>query len=125
MRALITIAGRDIPDPSTYSGTTSTVVDSARNVEGYFIGSVIRDDMAKVEVSWSFIEAQQWANILTLFSRVRGGSFINNVTFFCQDTNDWETREMYINDRNSSLFKRNPDGSIAGYLGAKLALIEV
>lgn len=125
MRALITIAGHDLPDPSTYSGTTSTVVDSARNVEGYFIGSVIRDDLSKVDATWKFISAQDWADVLALFSRSRGGSFINPVTFFCQDTNGWETREMYVNDRSAEIFKRNPDGRIAGYLGAKLALIEV
>lgn len=125
MRALISIAGHDIPSPSKYAGTTSTVVDSGRNVKGYWVGSVIRDDMAKVECSWNFISAQDWSDILKLFSSKSGGSFVNSVTFFCQDTNDWETREMYINDRKSNIFKRRKDGSIVGYLNASLALIEV
>lgn len=125
MRALVSIAGHDIPEPSTYTSTTSTVVDSARNVQSVFIGSVVRDDMAKIEMSWRFISVREWAEILSLFSIKRGGSFVNPVTFFCQDTGEWETREMYVNDRKAEVFKRNPDGSVAGYIGASLHLIEV
>lgn len=125
MRALVSVAGYDLPDPSKYSGTTSTVVDSGRNVEGYMVGAVIRDDIGKVEMSWNFITVEAWANILKLFSIKRGGSFINEVTFFSQDTGEWETRQMYVNDRKAQIFLRNPDGSIRGYQGASLNLIEV
>lgn len=125
MRALVTIANTSIPDPSEYNATTSTVVDSARNVEGKMVGAVIRDDIGKVECKWKFITAQKWAEILKLFSVARGGSFTNTVTFFCQDTNRWEEREMYVSDRTASIFLRNPDGSIKGYVDARLALIEV
>lgn len=125
MRPLVTVAGRTIPEPSTYSGTTATVVDSGRNAEGRMIGSVIRDDVGKVEMTWKFISATDWASILALFSQKRGGAFVNSVTFYCQDTNNWETRQMYVSDRTASVFLRNPDGSIRGYTGARIALIEV
>lgn len=125
MRALVNIAGHDLPDPSAYSGTTSTVVDSGRNVEGYWVGSVIRDDIAKVEMSWNFITVQDWARILSLFSSARGGNFVNTVTFFCQDSGDWETRQMYVNDRKANVFLRDKAGNIRGYTGASLNLIEV
>lgn len=123
--ALVSIGNFDFPAPSTYSATTSTIVDSGRNVEGYVIGAVIRDDIAKIELSYNFISAQDWADILAQFSIARGGKFYNNVTFFLQDTNSWVTREMYVNDRKASVFLRNKDGSIRGYTGASLALIEV
>jgi len=125
MTPLVTVAGTALPDPSKYSGNTATVVDSARNAEGYMVGGVIRNDVGKVSMEWSYITAQAWADILALFSPSRGGSFTNQVTFFCQDTNSWETREMYVSDRNASVFKRNPDDTINGYMGAKLSLIEV
>lgn len=125
MRALVSIAGHDLPEPSTYAGTTSTVVDSGRNTEGVVVGAVIRDDIGKIEMSWRFISVQDWANILKLFSIKQGGSFVNEVTFFCQDTGDWETRQMYVNDRKANIFMRNPDGSIRGYTDASLNLIEV
>ena len=123
--ALVSIGSFDFPAPSTYSATTSTIVDSGRNVEGYVIGAVIRDDVAKVAMTWKFISAQDWADILAQFSPSRGGAFYNNVTFFCQDTNDWETREMYVSDRTAGIYIRNPDGSIKGYTEAALSLVEV
>ena len=60
MAALVTIAGYELPEPSTYSANTATLVDSARNVQGYVIGSVIRNDVAKVELSWKYLTVEQW-----------------------------------------------------------------
>lgn len=125
MRSLINIAGYDVPDPSSYSGTTATIVDSARNAEGYVVGAVIREGVAKVDMSWNFISASDWARIVSRFDGKRGGSFYNDVTFFNQDTNSWETRTMYVSDRNANVFQRNKDGSIKGYNGASFSLIEV
>lgn len=125
MRPMVTIAGKAIPEPSKYSGTTSTVVDSARNTQAQWVGSVIRDDMGKVDMTWNYISAEDWAATLRLFSIKQGGSFTNPVTFFCQDTNSWETRTMYVSDRTADVFLRRADGSIRGYTGARLALIEV
>lgn len=125
MKAMVSIGDFDFPEPSKYSGTTSTVVDSARNTAGYVIGAVIRDDVGKVEMSWNFITVESWASILKKFSKKHGGKFYNNVTFFCQDSGTWETREMYVSDRKASVFLRNRDGSIKGYTDASLSLVEV
>lgn len=125
MKALVSIGAYDVPAPSTYSGTTSTIVDSARNVNGYMIGSVIRDDVGKIEMSWNVISAADWSVLLSKFSIARGGSFINPVTFFCQDTNTWETRNMYVSDRSANVYLRDESGNIRGYQNARLSLIEV
>lgn len=125
MRPLVKIGSFDVPEPSTYSSTTATVVDSARNAQGVQIGAVIRDGVAKIDCGWKFISAKDWASLLAQFDMKRGGSFYNNVTFFNQDTNDWETREMYVSDRTASIFLRDKLGNIRGYTGARLALIEV
>lgn len=125
MNPMVSIGSFAFPEPSTYSATTSTVVDSGRNVKGYVIGAVIRDDIAKIECSWNYISAQDWANILAQFSPARGGSFYNDVTFFLQDTNSWVTREMYVSDRQAQVFLRDKAGNIRGYQGATLSLVEV
>lgn len=127
MTALVTIAGTPIPDPSEYEATTATIVDSARNAQGVVVGSVIRNNVAKISMKWRYLPAQAWADILALFDPVRGGQFYNDVTFFCADTNRWETRKMYVSDRSASIFLRdanNPD-TIKGYTNPKLDLIEV
>lgn len=125
MRHLVEIAGHPIPEPSTYNATTSTVVDSGRNTKGEFVGAVIRDDVAKIELTYKFISAENWSSILKLFSPKFGGSFVNSVTFYNQDTNAWETRDFYVSDRTSSVFLRRDDGSIRGYVNPRLALVEV
>ena len=122
MQALVTVAGVDLPEPSTYSGTTSTIVDSARNVSGYVVGSVIRHDVAKVELQWKYLTAQQWADILSLFT----SSFYNSVTFYNQATAGFTTRKMYVSDRNAGMWRRNPDsGAIMGWTNCSLSLVEV
>lgn len=122
MAALVTVAGYELPEPSTYAGGTSTLVDSARNVSGYVIGSVIRNDVAKVELSWRYLTATQWANILRLFTN----NFYNSVTFYNQATADYTTRQMYVSDRNAGMWRRNPaTGEVMGWTDCTLSLVEV
>ena len=122
MTALVTIAGYELPEPSEYSANTATLVDSARNVSGYVIGSVVRNDVAKVELSWRYLTAAQWAAILSLFNK----SFYNNVTFFNQSTGSYTTRQMYVGDRSAGMWRRHPEtGEIMGWTEAKLSLVEV
>lgn len=122
MAALVTVAGIDLPEPSSYSGTTSTIVDSARNVSGYVVGSVVRHDVAKVELSWRYLTAEQWAGILSLFTE----NFYNSVTFFNQATAGYTTRKMYVSDRTAGMWRRNPEtGAVMGFTDCALSLVEV
>jgi hypothetical protein len=122
MAALVSIGGFDFPEPSTYNATTSTIVDSARNVSGYVVGAVVRSDVAKIEMSWKYLTAQQWATILTLFTN----SFYNDVKFLNQATNRYDTRTMYVSDRSAAMWRRDPKtGAVMGYTGCSLSLVEV
>ena len=122
MAALVSIGSYDFPEPSTYNATTSTIVDSARNVQGRVVGSVIRHDVAKIELTWRYLTAQQWATILSLFTN----SFYNDVRFLNQVTNKYDTRTMYVSDRTAGIFRRDPrTGEVIGYTGCSLSLIEV
>lgn len=125
-RALVSVGGYDFPEPSTYSGNTSTLVDSARNVMGVMVGSVIRDDVAKIEMSWRYLTVKQWADIQKCFRQSSGGKFINLVTFFDQSVGGWVTKEMYVNDRTSGMWRRDPEtGDVLGWTDCSLNLIEV
>ena len=122
MEALVTIGGYELPEPSTYNAVTSTIVDSARSVSGYVVGSVVRSDVAKIELTWRYLTAEQWATVLSLFTY----SFYNDVRFLNQATNTYEVRRMYVSDRNASMWRRNPDtGEVMGYTGCSLSLVEV
>lgn len=122
MTALVSIGGFDFPEPSSYNATTSTIVDSARNVSGYVVGAVVRNDVAKIEMSWKYLTAQQWASILSLFRN----SFYNDVRFLNQTTNAYETRTFYVSDRTAGMWRRNPStGAVMGYTNCSLSLVEV
>jgi hypothetical protein len=122
MAALVSIGNFDFPEPSTYNAITSTIVDSARNIQGRVVGAVVRNDVAKIEMSWKYLTAYQWAQILSLFTN----SFYNEVTFLNQATNTYTTRTMYVGDRNAAMWRRDPQtGAVMGYTGCSLALIEV
>jgi hypothetical protein len=122
-RALVKVGDYDFPEPSSYSGNTSTLVDSARNVQGKMVGSVIREDVAKIEMSWRYLTVEQWARILQCFANRK---FINTVTFFDQSLGDWVTKEMYVSDRKANVFRRDPNtGIVAGWVDPSLSLIEV
>lgn len=124
--ALVYVNGYALPEPSTYSGNTSTLVDSARNVSGYMIGAVIRDDVAKVELTWRYLTAEQWAYVNKLFSRVHGGAFINAVRFYDQTAGGYITRQMYVGDRKAGMWRRDPQtGAVLGWTDCSLSLVEV
>ena len=121
MEALVSIGGYNLPEPSSYSAVTSTIVDSARNVSGYVVGSVVRSDVAKIELSWKYLTVQQWANILSLFT----SSFYNDVRFLNQTTGNYDTRTMYVSDRNADMWRRNPTtGAVMGWVNCSLSLVE-
>lgn len=122
MAALVSIGGYAFPEPSTYSATTSTIVDSARNVSGYVVGAVVRNDVAKVELSWRYLTARQWASILSLFAN----SFYNEVTYYNQVTASYATRTMYVSDKTAGMWRRDPSsGEVLGWTNCSLSLVEV
>lgn len=122
MQALISVNGVAWPEPSSYSANTATLVDSARNIEGRVVGSVIRNDVAKIEVGWRYLTAKQWADVIGPFTR----DFYVSVTFFNQATADYTTRQMYVSDRTASMWRRHPEtGEVMGWTDLKLSLVEV
>lgn len=126
INALVTVGGVALPEPSTYRAQTSTIVDSARNVEGKMIGSVIRDDVAKVELGYRYLTVEDWAKIGRLFKSAAGGSFINSVTFFDQTEGAYVTRQMYCSDRSSGMWRRDPStGDVIGWTDCKVSFVEV
>ena len=120
--ALVTVNGVEFPEPSSYEATTSTIVDSGRNVQGKVVGSVVRHDVAKVAMKWNFLTAQQWATVLSLFTT----NFYCTVRFYNQAKAGYDTRQMYVSDRTSGMWRRCPtNGNVMGFTGCSLSLVEV
>ena len=83
---------------------------------------MVRNDVEKVELSWKYLTAQQWASILSLFTR----SFYNEVTFYNQATAGYTTRTRYVSDKTAGMWRRDPaTGDVLGWTGCSLSLVEV
>ncbi len=122
MEALVSIGGYNLPEPSTYNATTSTIVDSARATNGVMVGSVVRHDVAKIELSWRYLTVEQWANVLSLFTN----DFKVSVRFLNQATGNYDVRTMYCSDRTASGWRRHPQtGKLMGWTGCQMSLVEV
>ena len=129
-QALVTIIDKKgnehpLPEPTSYNGTTSTMVDTGTSVSGELLGAVVRDDIAQISISWNYLKAEVWSKIISLFKESDDGSYINEVKFFDQTTNDWDTREMHISDRNAGMHRRNEQGNVLGWTGCSLQFTEV
>lgn len=120
--ALITVDGVAWPEPSEYSSNTSTLVDSGRNVQGVVVGSVIRHDVSKIEVKWRYLTARQWADVIGPFNT----NFYVTVRFYDQSSAGYVTKQMYVSDRKSGMWRRHPEtGEVMGWVGCSLSLVEV
>ena len=119
---LVTVNGVALPEPSEYKALTSTIVDSGRNVSGYVVGSVVRSDVAKIELSWRYLTLEQWAGVIGPFDE----NFYCDVRFMNQSTGAYTTRQMYVSDRTASMWRRNPKtGEVMGWVDCSLSLVEV
>lgn len=110
-----------LPEPAAYSAATTTLVDGGTSVSGHLLGSIIRDDVAQISLTWNYLEAAVWAEINQLFMN----SYINTVLFYDQTKGDWDRREMYISDRSAGLWRRDENGEVLGWTGCSLQLTEV
>lgn len=120
--ALITVDGVAWPEPSEYSSNTSTLVDSGRNVQGKVVGAVIRHDVSKIEVKWRYLTAKQWADVIGPFNT----NFYVTVRFYDQSSAGYVTKQMYVSDRKSGMWRRHPEtGEVMGWVGCSLSLVEV
>lgn len=122
MQTLVSVNGVALPTPSTYEANTATIVDSGRNVQGYVIGTVIRNNVSKVSLKWRFLTTRQWANAIRPFNE----NFYCTVTFFDQSQNMYVTKQMYVSDRSAGMYRVDPKtDTIVGWTDCALSLVEV
>ena len=118
-----------LPNPTTYSSTNTTMVDSGTSVSGKMLGSVVRENVAKISLSWNYLSTEEWKYINEMFitDDKSGDSIINKVRFFNQATGDWddEDKEMYVSDRSAGMWRYDDNGTVMGWTGCSLELTEV
>lgn len=105
-----TDGGIALPSPALDSGkiTISTLVDGGRNQNGNFIGQVIGNDKLKVEMKFNVLSPTEMKNLLAIFDRSQGGSFVNRFRVFDPRINGFTYLTMYVGDRSGVPYKVNP-----------------
>lgn len=91
------------PDADSGLQTISTLVNSARTADGVMRGEKVGRDLAKVELAWRILPAQQWSQMLQLFD-----NFYVDVKYVDMVTNDWKIRKFYVGDRSARPFMIDP-----------------
>lgn len=124
-----TASGIEIPEPAFDSGnvTISTLVNAGRNANGKFIGQVIGGDKMKIEMNWSVLTPTEFRDMLKIWDRSQGGSFVNTFTVYDPRIMDYRSARMYVGDRSGKpMMVDNPGMGHPKYWGTIQAnLIEV
>lgn len=117
----LAINGQEIPYPKRgVKALVTTVVDSARNVNGVVVGQRIGRDQYKIDaLEWSYLTAAEWSRILQLMS-----GFFFNVTFYDPVTNGLKTLRMYCGDRSAEPYWVDENGKPTHYINCKANLID-
>ena len=109
-------------EPSSYSQTTSTFVDSGRNTKGKVVGSVIRHNVSSIEIHWKVLDLTTWSRINLKFKN----KFYHEVEFHDQVIGGMRRTKMYVSDRTASIGRLDPtDGTPLYYVDCSLTLVEV
>lgn len=133
----------DLPCPSDYQGSASTLVDSARNTQGIVVADVIKSDVAKIELKWNFLTVAEYSKIAKLFEPAYYGGdtsvFMRACSFFDVIKGSWngstenqpdiynnKCKVFYPSDRKVKFAKMvlNDNGSPKGYQDVSLNLID-
>lgn len=110
-----------LPNPTSYSTTTTTITDGGTSVSGHLLSSTVRTDVVQISLAWNYLEASVWSEINQLFK----DNYTNEVLFYDQTSNEWESREMYVSDRSAGLWRLDENGEVPGWTGCGLQLTEV
>ena len=114
--------------PSFDSGafTIATNVDGARNESGNFIGQVVGDDKFKIECSFKYMTPDKLRELLMIWDRKQGGSFVNSFLVFDPRVNDFVVKRMYVGDRSGRPYTINKTTMRPNFwVDVKANLIEV
>lgn len=127
----------NIRAPYDYDGSSSTILDSARNSNAVVVGEVIQEGIAKIEMTWNFLTIAEYSALAKLFDSAYGGSFFNYVSYFDVVLGDFESTNtgtptlathkiFYPSDRKAKFahIKLDSDGKPIGYEKVSLHLID-
>lgn len=119
--AYLAINGYELPPPKRgVRPTVTTVVNAGRNANGSVVGQRVGRDQYKIDgLEWSWLTADQWAQILNVLSH-----FFVYATFTDPVSNSLKTIKMYCGDRTAEPYWVDENGKPTHYRNCKVNLID-
>lgn len=101
-----------LPTPSYSSAkqTVSTLVNSGRSAyNGQLYAQRVGDrDLAKIEITWKYLTATQWSDVLSKIESGEEGFYVY-IKYFDMKANTWKIRQFYPSDRTATPFTIDHD----------------
>lgn len=119
---ILIVEGISLPDPSKMVPSDSDLSDSNRNARGYMIAQVIREDVHKLECTWSKLSAEEYMLIRTAIKK----KFDLSVKYFCPDLGKQGELKMYAGNRKTPIkYFMMYEGGVPVYNDVTLNFIEM
>lgn len=111
-----------LPNPDTTSGklTIATMVNSGRNADAVVTAQKIGRDQDKSELSWTFMNKEDWEEILAFFDV----NFFFNFTYYSPVARTKITRKCYVGDRAAQPFAVDENGDPIAYKTCTLNVVD-
>ncbi len=130
----------NLPTPSDYKMTSTTLVSNARNSAGFLITTIVREGIRKIEMTWKYLSQTQFSLVAKLFEGTGTGGvgaftcYLNYydtirgayIDSYTEYNTSNERRSFYVGDRvcDSAKVKLDNNGKVVGYENVRLSLIE-
>ena len=108
------------PDNTSGKGTISTLVNSGRNASAVVTAQKIGRDQDKTELSWAFMNKEDWEEIVAFFDR----NFFFNFTYYSPVAKRKITRKFYVSDRTFKPFDVDSNGDPIAYKECTLNVVD-
>lgn len=118
----LTINGVDVPCPDVgLEIIISTAVNSGRNAQAEVIGEKVGRDVLKYNnLHWTWLTAQQWKTICSLFD-----NFFVTAKVWDMAHAEWKTIKMYPGDRSAEVYWIDPVTKVPlNYTQCKVNIID-
>jgi len=99
------------PDNPSAENLISTLVNSGRNANAIVTAQKIGRDQEKTSLTWSFLNKDEWEELLRFWDK----NFFFSFTYYSRVKGQRITRKFYIGDRKDKPFDIDPDGIPIAY----------
>lgn len=108
------------PDNPSAENLISTLVNSGRNANAIVTAQKIGRDQEKVSMTWSFLNKEEWEELLRFWDQ----NFFFNFTYYSRVKGQRITRKCYIGDRKDKPFDIDEDGTPVAYRDCSANIVD-